>query len=64
MHDFLGYYFLVGLIYTVINGTLRSMDEYDPLLVLVWITLWPIGMLSLLARAVQYTYTKWFKNKS
>ena len=39
----MGYYFLIGLIYTFINGFVRKIDtEGEPLLPTVWLCLWPI----------------------
>lgn len=43
------YYFIIGIIYAVINGTIRKIDtDGDWLLPLAWIIVWPIGIASLL----------------
>jgi hypothetical protein len=42
------WYFLIGLIYTIINGMVRKLDTDDDfLLPMVWFLLWPIAFISL-----------------
>lgn len=43
------YYFIIGIIYAVINGAIRKIDtDGDWLLPLAWIIVWPISIASLL----------------
>ncbi len=43
------YYFIIGIIYAVINGAIRKVDtDGDWLLPLAWIIVWPVGLASLL----------------
>lgn len=50
----MGYYFLIGLIYTFINGFVRKIDtEGEPLLPTVWLCLWPICFIGLIASFIQ-----------
>ncbi len=43
------YYFIIGIIYAIINGAIRKIDtDGDWLLPLAWIIVWPIGLTSLL----------------
>ena len=43
------YYFIIGIIYAVINGAIRKVDtDGDWFLPLAWIIVWPIGIASLL----------------
>ena len=47
------YYFIIGIIYAVINGAIRKIDtDGDWLLPLAWIIVWPIGLASLLVGLV------------
>lgn len=42
-------YFIVGIIYALINVTFRRLDgREDPLLVLFWIFIWPLAFIILL----------------
>lgn len=44
----LEWYFLVGIIYTVINGYVRKLDtDGDWGLVFVWMFLWPLAFIAL-----------------
>jgi hypothetical protein len=47
----MGYYFLIGIIYAFINIYVRKFEEdnVDPLLTLVWITLWPICFIAIIS---------------
>lgn len=36
------FYFLIGIIYTVINGAFRKLDNDDWDLVWAWILFWPV----------------------
>lgn len=55
----MGFYFLIGLIYAIINGAVRQIDtDGDWFLAVVWIILWPIGILSLIAAFIQKKVTK------
>jgi len=59
----MGYYFLVGIIYVLINIYVRrfDQDETDPLLTLAWITLWPLffaGIISVIAQDLIYKKRK------
>lgn len=45
----MGIYFLIGLVYAVINGWIRGLnDDGDWLLTIVWITLWPLCFIALI----------------
>lgn len=47
------YYFIIGIIYAIINGAIRKIDtDGDWLLPLTWIIAWPIGFASLLVIGV------------
>lgn len=53
-------YFIIGIIYTIINGAVRKLNtDGDPLLTFVWVFLWPIGLLALLV----YNTVKFVKKK-
>lgn len=55
----MGYYFLIGLIYVLINGAVRKIDTGgDWFLPIVWLTLWPLGFISLIAGFIQDKVTK------
>ena len=42
------WYFIIGLVYSFINGFVRKIDtDGNYLYGLVWFVLWPIGFLSL-----------------
>jgi formate hydrogenlyase subunit 3/multisubunit Na+/H+ antiporter MnhD subunit len=48
-----GAYFIIGLVYCLINGLVRKVDtDGDWLLPIVWLTLWPLGILSLLVAGI------------
>lgn len=50
----MGYYFLVGLLYTLINVLIRKIDaDGDPLLVFVWVFVWPFCLVLLLSAFLQ-----------
>ncbi len=50
----MGYYFLIGLLYTLTNVLYRKMDtDGDWFIVLVWMLLWPICFLGLIAGFIQ-----------
>lgn len=56
----MGYYFLIGLIYTFINGYIRKIDtEGDFLLPMVWLCLWPICFIGLAACFIQNKIEKY-----
>lgn len=43
------WYFIIGLAYSLINGIIRKIDtDGDYLLPFVWLTLWPLGIISLI----------------
>lgn len=45
----MGIYFLIGIVYAVINGWIRKMnDDGDWLLTIVWMLLWPICLIGLI----------------
>lgn len=47
------YYFIIGIIYAIINGAIRKIDtDGDWLLPLAWIIAWPIGIASLLTEQI------------
>lgn len=47
------YYFIIGIIYAIINGAIRKIDtDGDWLLSLAWIIAWPIGIASLLTEQI------------
>lgn len=36
-------YFIIGIVYVIVNGLFRKMDtDGNPMLVWVWLTLWPV----------------------
>lgn len=44
----LEWYFLIGIVYTVINGYVRKLDtDGDWGLVFVWMFLWPLAFIAL-----------------
>lgn len=51
-----GIYFIVGILYTLVNVLIRKMDVDDPLLVLVWIGLWPIAWVVLVIHFLEKKY--------
>jgi hypothetical protein len=53
-----GIYIIIGLLYTLINITLRKIHPEDPLLTLVWIILWPIALIILLIHYLENKYKK------
>jgi hypothetical protein len=59
----MGWYFLIGIIYALVNIFIRQFDEenVDPLLTIVWITLWPIcfiGIISAISEDLIYKKNK------
>ena len=53
------YYFIIGIIYAFINGAVRKIDTHgDMLLPLVWIILWPVGLLALITEKVVKLFKK------
>lgn len=45
----LEWYFLIGIVYTVINGYVRKLDtDGDWSLVFVWLFLWPLAFIALI----------------
>lgn len=47
------YYFIIGIIYAIINGAIRKVDtDGDWLLTFAWVIAWPIGLISLLVVGV------------
>lgn len=58
--DYVGYYLMVGLLYSFINGAIRKLDtDGDWFLPLVWIIAWPFGLLALITKGI----IKLFKKK-
>lgn len=58
-----GLVFLIGIIYALVNIFIRQFDEenVDPLLTIVWITLWPIcfiGIISAISEDLIYKKNK------
>lgn len=41
------FYFLIGIIYTVINGAVRKLDNDDWDLVWGWIIFWPVFFIAI-----------------
>lgn len=48
----------IGFLYVMINVYIRKLETDDPLLVLVWLFLWPLGFLSLLVLGIIYLIKK------
>jgi hypothetical protein len=51
-------YFIIGLVYTLINTQIRKIEPEDPLLVLVWICLWPMALIVLFIHYLENKYKK------
>jgi len=52
-------YILIGLVYTVINGSVRKIDtDGDWMLPLVWWGLWPLCLTALLVGFLQDLWRK------
>lgn len=49
---------IVGLLYVLINVFLRKLETDDPMLVLVWLFLWPLGILSLIVLGIIHLIQK------
>ena len=55
-------YVLIGVVYAIFNGGIRKVDTHgDWFIPLVWMFLWPLGAISLLARGIEYIHEKYFK---
>lgn len=53
-----GIYFLIGIIYTLINVLIRKIHSDDPMLVLIWISMWPIALIVLFIHYLEKKYNK------
>ena len=53
-----GIYFLIGIVYTLINTQIRKIEPDDPMLVLVWIGFWPIAGIVLFIHYLEKLYAK------
>lgn len=54
----IGIYFLIGLLYTLINTKIRKIEPEDSLLVLVWIGFWPIAFIVLFIHYLEKKYNR------
>ena len=47
-------YFIIGIIYCIVNGTIRNIDtDDDMLLPMVWIGFWPLCFIALIILYIQ-----------
>lgn len=50
----MGWYFLIGLIYVLVNALIRKIDtDGDWLIALVWLLLWPFCFIALITALIQ-----------
>ena len=55
----IGYYILIGLIYTLINTFIRKLDtDGDWTLPFVWIFIWPVCFIGLILEQLDKKYGK------
>lgn len=57
-------YFLIGMIYTLINGFVRKLDtDGDWLLPIFWLLLWPIAFIGLAIITVNKYFERRIENR-
>lgn len=57
-------YFLIGMIYTLINGLVRKLDtDGDWLLPIFWLLLWPIAFIGLVIINVNKYFESRIENR-
>lgn len=60
----MGIYFIVGILYALINGVFRKINtDGDWLLSIVWIIAWPLCFIGLIAVFIQDKFKFKFKRK-